>query len=119
MYHPASIVTTTEPPTSADSASQEATLDTVALRLAFDAPDCSEVLGWFVETWYASMVSDEQRSLIVPYAGCLAGTHSTVGVERQRAKMSLLWLTGVYAPTWLDAAGLTDHAATLGIYIRE
>ena len=113
MYHTASIVTTTEPPTSADSASQEATPDTVPLRLAFDTPDCSEVLGWFIETWYASMGSDEQRALIVPYISRLAGTHSTVGVERQRAKMALLWLTGVYAATWLDAAGLTDHAATL------
>ena len=73
-------------------------------------PDCvSPVLRAFCRTLNDAM-EDESRQRLLPYLERTIGTAAD-GLDETRSWMALDWLIRVYAPTWLDAAGL-PHAAT-------
>ena len=73
-------------------------------------PDCvSPVLRAFCRT-LNDAVDDESRQRLLPYLERTIGTAGD-GLDETRSWMALDWLIRVYAPTWLDAAGL-PHSAT-------
>ncbi|HEX7355284.1 MAG TPA: hypothetical protein VF288_10680 [Mycobacteriales bacterium] len=75
-----------------------------------DRPACaSSVVSAFMRPWNDAMADDERQSLR-RYIARLVGSRGTDEQEMQRSWMALDWLVRVYAPAWLDAAGLGDHA---------
>lgn len=75
----------------------------------------SAVIGAFVRAWNDSLGDDDRNRLLGPLvrSGRLTSTPSDDAREQRRAWLAVDWLCRTYAPAWLDAAGLTDHAATL------
>ena len=69
----------------------------------------SPVLRAFCRTLNDAM-EDEPRQRLLPYLERTIGTADD-GLDETRSWMALDWLIRVYAPTWLDAAGL-PHSAT-------
>jgi hypothetical protein len=69
----------------------------------------SPVLRAFCRTLNDAM-DDEPRQRLLPYLARTIGTADD-GLDETRSWMALDWLIRVYAPTWLDAAGL-PHSAT-------
>ena len=81
-----------------------------------DRPECCcPVLAAFGRAWNDSMRSDDERDRLLRWVPLLVGTRAGADVERQRSEMALMWLINVCAATWLDAVGLTNHAATLRV----
>lgn len=75
-------------------------------------PGCvSPVLRAFCTTLNNAM-EDEPRQRLLPYLERTIGTADD-GLDETRSWMALDWLIRVYAPTWLDAAGLPHSAARL------
>jgi hypothetical protein len=69
----------------------------------------SPVLRAFCRTLYEAM-EDEPQQRLLPYLGRTIRTADD-GLDETRSWMALDWLIRVYAPTWVDAAGL-PHSAT-------
>jgi hypothetical protein len=75
-------------------------------------PGCvSPVLRAFC-TRLNDALDDEPRQRMLPYLDRTIGTTAD-GLDETRSWMALDWLIRVYAPTWLDAAGLSDSANRL------
>jgi len=80
-----------------------------------DHPACvCPVIGAFMRSRNDNLPDDESRTrLLLPLIPKIIGTRATPEVERARAYMALDWLARECAPAWLDAAGLSEHAAAL------
>ncbi len=80
-----------------------------------DAPACvCPALRAFVVSWNDSIKSDEDRtSILGPILSKLLDTKSTPSVETRRSWMATDWGVRVFAPEWLDLAGLGEHAKAL------
>ena len=75
-------------------------------------PDCvSPVLRAFCRTLNDAL-DDEPRQRMLPYLDRTIGTTAD-GLDETRSWIALDWLIRVYAPTWLDAAGLPHSANRL------
>jgi hypothetical protein len=78
-----------------------------------DTPKCaSEVIGSFLRSWNDSL-NDKDRQLLKPYVLKLVGTVASKEIEVARARLAQDWYVRVFTPTWLELAGLSDHAETL------
>ncbi len=77
-------------------------------------PTCvSPALAAFGIGWNDGMRSDDEREQLKPYIPLLVGTAGDPEADKRRAWMALDWLVRTYAPAWLRAAGLGEHAETL------
>ena len=78
-----------------------------------DKPACAcPIIGSFMRSWNDSL-SNSDRQKLAPYILKLVGTKSTVEVEQIRGLMVMDWYLREFTPTWLDLAGLSNHAETL------
>jgi hypothetical protein len=78
-----------------------------------DRPKCaSETIAAFMRAWNDSL-NDEQRQMLRPYIRRLVGTAAGKEAEAERAWLAIDWYVRVFTPTWLEVAGLHDHAETL------
>ena len=80
-----------------------------------DAPACvCPIIRKFMISWNDSLPSDaERRRLLVPLIPFTLDTVSIEAVRRVRSYMALDWLIRVHTATWLQLAGLTEHAEKL------
>jgi hypothetical protein len=77
-----------------------------------DQPVCvSPVLKSFCIA-FNDALPDDQRQRLRPYLARCIGTAGD-GLDERRAWMATDWIVTVYAPAWLDLAGLHDHAQNL------
>lgn len=77
-----------------------------------DHPACvSPVLGSFLRSLNDSL-DDDARQALKPYLPRVIGTAGD-GHDEERAWMATDWLIRECAPTWLDLAGMGDHASAL------
>ncbi|WP_327376240.1 hypothetical protein OG393_21175 [Streptomyces sp. NBC_01216] len=77
-----------------------------------DAPKCvSPVLGTFGRN-LNDVLPQDMRQELVPLVPLMAGTAGD-GHDEARSYMALDWLVRVYLPTWLEAGGLGDAAASV------
>ena len=79
-----------------------------------DHPSCvSPVIGVFLRRWNDTL-DDTRRQQLKPYARRVITTAGGGGeAEMRRAWLATDWLVRVYAPIWLERAGLTHHADRL------
>lgn len=78
-----------------------------------DTPACvSQVIGTFLQRWNDDL-DDATRQQLIPYASRILYTAGSAALEEKRAWLATDWVVRVYTPTWLVAAGLTDHAQKL------
>jgi len=77
-----------------------------------DQPDCVSPVVRALCVALNDGLNCTERQRLRPYLTRTIGTADD-GLDQQRAWMALDWLVGVYAPTWLRHAGLTDAAARL------
>jgi hypothetical protein len=89
----------------------EAVLRALGVFTVDDLPPCfSRVITEYL-SGLDSLMPDEQRLRLRPYAGRLAGTAGTVEVERRRAEYLALATVRVVAARALHHAGHPDHAS--------
>jgi hypothetical protein len=78
-----------------------------------DSPKCvSPVLGAFLRSWNDAL-NDHDRQMLKPYARKVLKTAGSHEVDLKRSWMAMDWLAREFAPAWLRAAGLKDHAEAL------
>jgi hypothetical protein len=78
-----------------------------------DRPPCvAPVLGDFVRSWNDGM-ADEPRQRLKVYLPRLLDTAGDPEVDKRRSQMAWEWVLSVSVPTWLEAAGLKEHADAL------
>jgi len=78
-----------------------------------DHPPCvSPAIAAFGRSWNDSL-NDTDRQMLKPYILRVLNTATTPADEERRAWLATDWLVREFTPTWLDLAGLTDHAAKL------
>jgi len=80
-----------------------------------DHPACvCPVIGAFMRSWNDGLPDDATRTrLLMPLIPKILNTAGSSDVEERRSYMALDWLARECAPTWLDVAGLSEHAAAL------
>lgn len=78
-----------------------------------DHPKCAcPVISAFLRAWNDDLPDDDTRTrLLLPLVPKLAGSVSSI--ELKRSRMVIDWLARVFAPAWLELAGLSEHAETL------
>jgi hypothetical protein len=78
-----------------------------------DHPACvSSVVGAFGRSWNDSL-DDAGRQRLKRFIPDMIGTATTRADETTRAWLATDWLVRSFTPTWLDKAGLNEHAAKL------
>src|SRR5438045_4740109 len=78
-----------------------------------DAPPCvSPVIAAFARAWNDGL-DDKSRQMLKPYIFRMMNTATTAEDEERRAWLATDWLARVFAPAWLDLAGLGSHAKSL------
>jgi hypothetical protein len=78
-----------------------------------DNPPCvSPAIGTFLRNWNDAL-DDDGRQMLKPYIWQVPGTATTPEDELRRAWLATDWLVRVFAPAWLDLAGLSEHADRL------
>src|SRR5579859_1885883 len=78
-----------------------------------DKPPCvSASIGDFLRTWNDAL-PDDDRQMLKPYVFLVPGTATTPEDEERRVWLATDWLVRVFAPAWLDRAGLGEHANKL------
>ncbi len=78
-----------------------------------DRPPCVSVaIGGFLRAWNDAL-DDETRQMLKSYVFKVVGTATTPEDELRRAWMATDWLVRVFAPAWLDLAGLGSHGTKL------
>lgn len=78
-----------------------------------DSPSCaSPLLGEFLRAWNDSM-ADAARQKLKPFVVRLVDTKGTKADEAKRGLMIADWYLREFTPTWLELAGLSEHAALL------
>lgn len=76
-----------------------------------DHPVCvSPVIASFLRSWNDKL-NDTDRQMLRPYADKVL--HTADQHDEQRAWLAADWLIREHLPTWLDFAGLSQHAASL------
>ena len=78
-----------------------------------DRPVCaSTVISDFLRSWNDAL-NDDDRQMLKPFILRMVGTSAQQEVELMRSELAWKWLVRTYVPTWLDAAGIADHANKL------
>jgi hypothetical protein len=78
-----------------------------------DSPECaSPILASFLRAWNDGL-PDDQRQRLLPYVERLVGTKGDDVAEQKRGLLAADWYLRVFTPTWLELAGLSDHAEVL------
>jgi hypothetical protein len=78
-----------------------------------DHPKCaSPVITSFLISWNDG-TNDEDRQNLKRFIPMVVGTNTGKADDTKRAWMATDWLVRVFTPTWLDKAGMTDHAERL------
>lgn len=70
------------------------------------------VIGTFMSAWHEGL-PDEDRAILVPLFATIIQTRATSRIEERRALMAADWLVRIYAPVWLNLAGLRAQARLL------
>lgn len=80
-----------------------------------DRPQCAcPIITRFLTNWNDGLPTDEDRDrLLKPLIPLVINTRSTQEAESTRSQMVHDWFITVYAPTWLDLAGLSSEAQAL------
>ena len=79
-----------------------------------DHPECvSPVIAAFMRTWNDGLGDEDRDRLLKPYLTKVIGTKSSKEVEDARGWLAVQWQINHYVPTWLDLAGLNEHATFL------
>src|SRR5207245_143632 len=82
----------------------------LAGRAHTDHPVCvSPPLGDFVRAWNDGL-PDELRQRLKAYLPRLLDTAGEAAADTRRSQMAWEWVLTVSVPTWLEAAGLKEHA---------
>jgi hypothetical protein len=85
----------------------------VAVEKWSDHPRCvSPAIGDLLRTWNDAL-DDDTRQLLKPLIPLVIGTRTTAADETRRAWLATDWLVRIFAPAWLDLAGLAADAAAL------
>ena len=78
-----------------------------------DAPKCaSPSVSGFLRVWNDAL-SDADRQMLKPLIAKLIGSRGTDAVEAKRYMLAFDWHVRVMTPTWLELAGLHEHAEAL------
>jgi hypothetical protein len=78
-----------------------------------DAPQCvSPVIAAFGRSWNDSL-PDTERQRLKRFIPTMIETRTTPADEERRVWLATDWLVRTFTPTWLDKAGLTEHAIRL------
>ena len=78
-----------------------------------DHPQCvSPAIGTFLRSWNDTL-DDDTRQRLKPYVEKVIGTNTGPADEDARAWLAIDWLVRTFAPAWLDAANLQEHASKL------
>jgi hypothetical protein len=72
------------------------------------------VIASLIRVWNDGLADDDERArLLRPLLPLLIGTEDRAAVSELRAWRAHDWYLRVYAPAWLDLAGLNHHATAL------
>jgi hypothetical protein len=78
-----------------------------------DRPKCvSPVISAFLRR-LNDRLNDDQRQVLVPYAIAVIGTNTGRADDVTRGYLCADWACRIFAPWWMERAGLHEHAATL------
>lgn len=78
-----------------------------------DQPACAcPVIGAFMRRWNDDL-SDQDRQMLKPLIPRLVGTRASREVEARRSWLVTDWMVRVYAPAWLELAGMKEQADAL------
>jgi hypothetical protein len=78
-----------------------------------DHPECASPVIAAFGRYFNDGLEEVTRQRLLPYVPRLVGSRGTPEVEKRRAWMAVDWLCRVYAPAWLDLAGLSEYAESL------
>lgn len=79
-----------------------------------DCPDCaSRSVGRFAMRLNDSLLFENHRDLLKPYAEKIVGTKASADIERQRAFIAADYAVRVFAPLWMRALGKEEWAKEL------
>jgi hypothetical protein len=79
-----------------------------------DHPECTcPVIAAFMRAWNDALPDADRTRLLAPLLLDAIGTRGTEEDAQRRAWMATDWLTRVYAPAFLELAGLSDFARQL------
>ena len=78
-----------------------------------DRPPCvSPSIAAFGRAWNDTL-DDDGRQILKPYVFKVVGTATSAADEERRAWLATDWLVRVFAPAWLDLAGLGEYGNAL------
>jgi len=78
-----------------------------------DAPSCVDpAIRSFMVSWNDAL-PDADRDILKPYAVKTVGSAGSKALMERRAWLARDWYIRTFTPTWLELAGLSEHAETL------